>query len=194
MVLTTGTFLGGLIHIGERQIPAGRVEGDWETPATLNDTWGYKTYDHNWKSVDQLLHLLVDLASKGVNYLLNVGPTAEGVIPAPSVSRLREIGKWMKRNGEAIYGTHQWKVTNEGKVRYTTKGSDVYAICTEWPGETLVLKTPKPAAGATVTMLGHPEKVGWRMHGENLHIDVPQLTVDKLPCRHAWVFRLPGAA
>ena len=100
-----GHDLGDYRSMGDNQIPAGRVEGDWETPATLNDTWGFKTNDKNWKSVKTLLHLLVHLASKGVNYLLNVGPTAEGIIPNPSVDRLREVGRWMKVNGEAIYGT-----------------------------------------------------------------------------------------
>ena len=65
---------------------------DWETPATINDTWGFKHYDHNWKSVETLVRKLVDIASKGGNYLLNVGPTAEGVIPEPSVERLLGVG------------------------------------------------------------------------------------------------------
>ena len=100
-----GHDVGDYGSMGDNQIPAGRVEGEWETPATMNDTWGFKSYDRNWKSVKTLLYLLVDLTSKGVNYLLNVGPTAEGIIPKPSVDRLREIGKWMEVNGEAIYGT-----------------------------------------------------------------------------------------
>ena len=100
-----GNDVGDYGSLGDNQIPAGRVQADYETPATLNDTWGYKTHDHNWKSVQTLLLLLIDLASKGVNYLLNVGPTAEGVIPEPSAERLRAIGAWLQVNGEAIYGT-----------------------------------------------------------------------------------------
>jgi len=82
--------------------PAGR---DWETCMTMNDTWGFKSYDHNWKSTETLLRNLIDIASKGGNYLLNVGPTAEGLIPQPSIERLKEVGQWMKVNGESIYGT-----------------------------------------------------------------------------------------
>ena len=100
-----GNDVGDYGSLGDNQIPAGRVQADYETPATLNDTWGYKTHDHNWKSVETLLLLLIDLASKGVNYLLNVGPTADGVIPEPSAERLRAIGAWLQVNGEAIYGT-----------------------------------------------------------------------------------------
>jgi len=100
-----GNELGDYGSLGDNQIPGGRVTGDWETPATMNDTWGFKTKDHNWKSVKTLLYLLVDLASKGVNYLLNVGPTKEGIIPKSSVDRLTAIGTWMKVNSEAIYGT-----------------------------------------------------------------------------------------
>ena len=89
----------------EQTIPARGLGYDWETCMTMNDTWGFKSSDHRWKPTGDLLHKLVDIASKGGNFLLNVGPTAEGVIPAPSVERLKEMGEWMKVNGESIYGT-----------------------------------------------------------------------------------------
>ena len=90
----------------EQYIPANGYPGhDWETCMTINDTWGYKSYDNNFKSTETLLRNLIDIASKGGNYLLNVGPTAEGVIPAAEVERLKEIGRWMDVNSEAIHGT-----------------------------------------------------------------------------------------
>ena len=72
---------------------------------TINDTWGYKSYDTNFKSSACLLHNLIDIASKGGNYLLNVGPTSQGIIPAPEVERLRDMGAWLKVNGDGIYAT-----------------------------------------------------------------------------------------
>jgi alpha-L-fucosidase len=89
----------------EQHIPANGYPGrDWESCMTINDTWGYKSYDNNFKSVNTLLFNLVDIVSKGGNYLLNVGPTSEGVIPAPEVERLKAMGAWLKVNGQAIYG------------------------------------------------------------------------------------------
>ena len=135
-----GNEVGDYASMGDNMIPAGRVEGAWETPATLNDTWGFKTKDHNWKSVRTLLLLLVDLASKGVNYLLNVGPTAEGVIPEESVERLRAIGAWLKVNGEAIYGTQPSPYPCEFPWgRITRKPGKLYLMVTEWPKEPLVI-------------------------------------------------------
>jgi alpha-L-fucosidase len=90
----------------EQFIPATGYPGrDWETCMTLNDTWGYKSYDNNWKSTETIVRNLVDIASKGGNYLLNVGPTSEGLIPAPSVELLKAVGAWMKVNSQAIYAT-----------------------------------------------------------------------------------------
>jgi alpha-L-fucosidase len=85
--------------------PQGYPGRDWETCMTMNDTWGYKSDDQNFKSTATLIRNLCDIASKGGNYLLNVGPTSEGLIPQPEVDRLKEVGAWMKVNGEAIYGT-----------------------------------------------------------------------------------------
>ncbi len=90
----------------EQNIPeTGIVDRDWEVCMTMNNTWGYKSYDDNWKSTEDLLHNLIDIASKGGNFLLNVGPKPDGTIPQPSIDRLAEIGNWMKINKESIYGT-----------------------------------------------------------------------------------------
>jgi len=89
---------------GDNVIPPEVQTEAWETPATINDTWGYRKDDTNWKSPGQVAFKLVDIVSKGGNYLLNVGPTAEGVIPQPSQDVLRTVGRWLKVNGEAVYG------------------------------------------------------------------------------------------
>ena len=91
--------------MGDNEFPSGRLPGRWETPATLNNKWGYSAYDQNWKSPEELLRLLIELLSKGMNYLLNIGPKPDGSIPKESVEILEEMGKWVSRNAEAVYGT-----------------------------------------------------------------------------------------
>jgi len=127
-----GHGLGDYGSLGDNQIPAGRLKGDWETPATINNTWGYKTNDHHWKSPDTLLRLLVDLASKGVNYLLNIGPDAEGRIPQPSVDCLKAIGAWMDINRQAIHETSANPYPYEFDWgRITQKGNTLFLILTD---------------------------------------------------------------
>jgi alpha-L-fucosidase len=118
----------------EQEIPATGLPGvDWETCMTMNDTWGYKSYDNNWKSTEDLLHKLVDIASKGGNFLLNVGPTSEGLIPAASVERLAAIGEWIKVNSESIYGTTASPLGEVPWGRCTAKPSRLYLHVFEWP-------------------------------------------------------------
>jgi len=96
----------------EQSILEGKSDLDWESCMTMNDTWGFKKNDFNWKSSKMLIHNLVDIAAKGGNYLLNVGLTSEGLIPEPSVERLSEIGDWMDVNSEVIYNSIQFKLYN----------------------------------------------------------------------------------
>ena len=90
----------------EQEIPASGLPGsDWETCMTMNDHWGYNSHDTNWKSPTELVRMLIDVASKGGNYLLNIGPKADGTFPDEAVDRLRAIGAWMQKYGDAIHGT-----------------------------------------------------------------------------------------
>ena len=119
----------------EQQVPATGIPGaDWETCMTMNNTWGYRSDDSNWKSSRELIRMLIDTASKGGNLLLNVGPTAEGVIPEASVQRLADIGKWMKVNGEAIYGTSASPFNKQLPWgRCTQKPGKLYLHVFDWP-------------------------------------------------------------
>src|SRR5436190_21821372 len=121
----------------EQQIPANGLPGiDWESCMTMNTTWGYKFYDDQWKSSETIIRNLIDIASKGGNYLLNVGPTAEGLIPPPSVERLRDVGSWMKRNGESIYGTTASPFATQLSFgRATSKPGRVYLQVFDWPAD-----------------------------------------------------------
>lgn len=123
----------------EQKIPnLSELDGnDWETCMTMNGTWGFKSYDHKWKSVETLVRNLVDIASKGGNYLLNVGPTAEGEFPEESIKSLKGIGEWMKTNGEAVYGTKGSPLQPQswGRITRKQKGNNtvLYLSVFEWP-------------------------------------------------------------
>jgi alpha-L-fucosidase len=138
----------------EQNIPAGALPGGrlWETCMTMNDTWGYAKNDTNWKSSEDLIRKLIDISSKGGNFLLNVGPTAEGVFPEAINDRLAQIGAWMKVNGESIYGTTQSpfrKLSFDGRA--TAKGNKLYLQVFQWPESGLTLgdlETPVLAARA----------------------------------------------
>ncbi|MEJ2701307.1 MAG: alpha-L-fucosidase [Sedimentisphaerales bacterium] len=132
--LSKGEEYAGDFGTPEQQIPAKGLPGvDWESCMTMNDTWGYKAGDHHWKSAEDLTRKLVDIASKGGNFLLNVGPTAEGLIPEPSVERLSAIGAWTKVNGESIYGTTASPLGEVPWGRCTAKPGKLYLHVFDWP-------------------------------------------------------------
>jgi alpha-L-fucosidase len=132
----------------EQQVPATGLPGvDWETCMTMNDTWGYKSYDDHWKSTEELIRTLADVASKGGNFLLNVGPMPEGLIPQASVERLTEMGKWMAVNGESIHGTTASPFGRPEWGRCTAKANKRYLHVFQWPAQGQLVV---PLAGANV--------------------------------------------
>ncbi len=127
---------GDYRSMGDNAIPNAVVSEDWEVPATLNHTWGFKKDDTDWKTPEDLTFKLVDIVSKGGNYLLNVGPTSEGVIPQQSQDNLREVGRWLKINGEAIYGAGPTPFGEElganDPVAKDSKGNPVFHQATDY--------------------------------------------------------------
>ena len=169
------TGIGDYREMGDNVISAEKLKGDWETPATINDTWGFKSYDHNWKSVGVLIHNLVEIVSKGGNYLLNVGPTAEGIIPEPSIERLAAMGEWLKVNGESIYGSTASPLEEQEWGLCTSKPGKLYLHVFAWPrdGQLEVSGLKGKINKAYLLADKKRESLKVKYRDENLLIEVP---------------------
>ena len=116
--------------------PNGRA---WESCMTLNDSWGFQRADDSWKSSKQVVRNLIECASQGGNYLLNIGPHADGTIPAESVRIFQEVGQWMQRNGDTIYTSDVCQVDRSNYASFTRTGNTLFMHVYFWPGETVTL-------------------------------------------------------
>ncbi len=176
--------IGDYRQMGDNQIPDQRVEDDWETPATINDTWGYKTYDHNWKSAGNLIQKLVDIVSKGGNYLLNVGPSAEGVIPEPSMRRLKKIGEWLKANNQSIYGTTASPIEIPPTAPYkcTAKPDKLYLHIFGWPWDGKLKVPGVKNKVKRIHLLADPNRgeLEFNQEGKDVVINVPDKAPDSV--------------
>jgi alpha-L-fucosidase len=170
----------------EQKIPnLSELDGkDWETCMTMNGTWGYKSWDDKWKSTETLVRNLIDIASKGGNYLLNIGPKADGTFPQESIDRLKEMGEWMKVNGESIYGTKASPFEPVTWGRITRKegknGTTLYLHVFEWPKDG---KLPLPAFSNGVTsvkLLGSAAKIKAKSENGIVEIKLPANAVNKI--------------
>ncbi|GAB6165595.1 alpha-L-fucosidase [Thermostilla marina] len=168
----------------EQQIPATGLPGvDWESCMTMNNTWGYKRDDHNWKSTETLIRNLIDIASKGGNYLLNVGPTAEGEIPPASVERLQGMGRWMKVNGESIYGTQASPFAKTPWGRCTQKkiGDDtrLYLHIFDWPASGK-LEVPLGNKALRAVLLADGSELNVAAGNDGITITLPRRAPDPI--------------
>lgn len=168
----------------ENHIPATGLPGvDWETCMTMNTSWGYSEHDHAWKSSQQIIRNLIDIASKGGNYLINVGPMADGTIPPESVERMQAVGAWLAKNGESIHGTTASPFDKLGfDGRCTVKGEVLFLHVFNRP-ESGVIEIP--AKQTKATLLGGEELEAERVNG-SLRIHLPA----SLPDPVASVIRL----
>jgi alpha-L-fucosidase len=203
-----GNELGDFDIPGDNKIPADHlsITKPWQTVGTTNNSWGYKSYDEDWKSVKELIFWLTEIVSKGGNYMLNIGPKSTGEVPVNSVNNLLEVGKWLKVNGDAIYNTRKWKVTHEGPTKinmdgthvreaegfkaeftpqdfwFTQKEDDLYVIAFEYPKKKILIKSlSKENVGEikSVKMLGNQAKLDWKQTKKGLEVTIGQNRTDK---------------
>jgi alpha-L-fucosidase len=183
----------------EQEVPEKPLPYIWETCMTMGGSWSYVPND-KYKSTHRLIHLLVDIVSKGGNFLLNIGPSPEGELPAESLVRLREIGDWMKTNGEAIYGTRPVTPYKEAKVCYTRKpDGTIYAVYLgdedeAAPPSKIMLVSHKPGPKGKVELLGtEGGALKWEAVGKGALVELPAAALADPPCRHAWTLKIsPG--
>lgn len=176
---------------GDHKTPEQRIPNlkdldgtDWETCMTMNGTWGYKSYDKNYKSPQTLIRNLVDIASKGGNFLLNVGPTAEGEFPQESIDILQKMGEWMKVNGEAVYGTKAspWGLFEWGRCtkKETKNGTSLYFSVFNWPsdGKLIIPDFTNKINSAKLIATGAPVKTS--LNGNVLTLTLPSAAPDPI--------------
>jgi alpha-L-fucosidase len=164
---------GDYVTTGDNVIPADIQKTAWEVPATINHTWGYKTYDKDWKSPGQITFKLIDIVSKGGNYLLNVGPMADGTIPHASQDTLRHVGEWLKVNGEAVYGAGPTPFGAElgemsSKGAKDVRGNPLFLQQTQWrvttrPGKLYFIFFDEPRAPFELPAMKNEVKRAYRL-------------------------------
>ncbi|MGY8823909.1 MAG: alpha-L-fucosidase [Candidatus Latescibacterota bacterium] len=173
----------------------------WEESRGVGGSYGFNRAENlgDYSTSKELVHELIDVVSRGGNFLLNIGPTADGRIPLLMQERLCDIGAWLEVNGEAIYGTQLWRRPlgddreKMPTVRYTAKGSDLYAICTEWPQGPFAIAGIGSTEGIEIEMLGLAQPISWRAEGEKLLLSPPEISPLQVPCQHAYCFRIRNA-
>ena len=170
----------------------------WQSCTTFGTSFGYlaaeedPNYPHKKKSVEEVIHEMVEIISRNGNFLINISPKGDGTIPAWQVERLRAMGSWLKINGEAIYGSRYWKVNHQENenVSFTTNGKNLYAIKTDKPLNSFVIegtKGWKKKAIKSVRLLGSNSKVSWKITSEGLSITPPTDLGESL---YAWAFKI----
>jgi alpha-L-fucosidase len=171
------------------------LEKPWEECRGIGESFGFNRNENleQYASSEKLVHTLIDVVARGGNLLLNIGPAADGTIPVIMQQRLKDIGDWLKVNGEAIYETTAWKDAPDLKtkdIRFTKKGRDLYVILTKWKDE---FELEGVTNIKKVTMPGYTGNISAKKSGKKWIIKAPQLTPATNPCSYAWVYKISGA-
>ena len=167
-------LMGDYQNMSDNGMPTGGLDEYWETPQTLNRTWGYSKYDNSWKSPQEIIRRLVEIVSKGGNYLLNIGPTGEGTIPEPTLAILKAVGTWMDKNGESIYDTAASPFPDFPWGRCTLKGEMLYLHVLNWPADRILLLPGLRNNVRTARLLTEPSRrLPVRKEGNTVRIEVP---------------------
>ena len=174
-------LMGDYQDMDDNGMPADGLQEYWETPQTLNTTWGYSKFDQQWKTPGEVIHRMVEIVSKGGNYLLNIGPMGDGTIPAPTVATLRKVGEWVRANGESIYGTSASPVREQPWGRSTVQGNKLYLHVFSWPGDG-VLRMPglKNELRSAYALADPSRKLTLQRIDGNVAITLPAKQLDDL--------------
>ncbi len=172
-------LLGDYQNLNDNGMPTGGIEEYWETPQTLNHTWGYSRFDNNWKTPEEVIRRLVEIVSKGGNYLLNIGPRGDGTVPEVSVDILNKVGEWMKQNGESIYGTTASPFYDLPWGRCTVKGEKLYLHVFNWPSTgRLVVRGLNNRVKQATLLIDDKTNLRFSQNMNTLTIAVPPMPVD----------------
>lgn len=162
----------------EHQIPDEPLDQPWESCLCMAENWKYHPRD-KYRPTSEILRMLIEIVSKGGNFLLGVGPTSEGEFTPQAVERLKEIGAWMKVNSEAIYSTRAIAPYSEGSVKFTCKGDQIFAFLMDEESTAFSALTPKP--GSEVRLLGSDKNIDWSLDGQGrMQISLP-VEAESLP-------------
>lgn len=155
-------------------------KGDWEACMTTNDCWGYVRGDHNWKSPHHLVQNLVDCSASGGNFLLNIGPQADGSVPEECVGVLRRVGRWLRENGASIYDTERCLFLHGDICAFTRRANTLYVHVYYWPGEEVTIGGVTTRV-RSAKLLATSKNVAFVQHGRQLILSgLPQSAPDDL--------------